>query len=68
MSDRSRDWFNQAQALVYTSEEWETMARTGGRFYRTLLREARWVYERETAPDPSLAEEETDAPTRPLAG
>jgi len=49
-----------AQALVYTSEEWQSMAREAGRFYRTLLRETKWVYQRAPAPDPSLAEEEID--------
>lgn len=39
--------------LVYTKEEWEVLAREG-RFYRTLMREAVWVYRREQKASPTL--------------
>jgi len=30
--------------LVYTREEWQALARQGGRFYRAVEQEAIWVY------------------------
>lgn len=36
-----------AEILVYTREEWERLMGEGGRFARTLEREARWLFERE---------------------
>jgi uncharacterized protein len=35
-----------AEILVYTREEWERLRREGGRFARTVEREARWLVER----------------------
>jgi len=32
-----------AEILVYTCEEWERLRRDGGRFARTVEREARWL-------------------------
>ena len=32
-----------AEILVYTRDEWEKLEREGGRFIRTLEREARWL-------------------------
>lgn len=39
-----------AEILVYTRDEWQRMAREGGRFARTLEREARWLVEPEPEP------------------
>ena len=36
-----------ADLLVYTQDEWRALAARGGRFPRTVEREAIWVYERE---------------------
>lgn len=33
-----------AELLVYTLQEWERLQQQGGRFARTLQREARWLY------------------------
>lgn len=33
--------------LVYTMDEWQSMAEQETRFYKTVLREARWVYARD---------------------
>jgi len=38
-----------AEILVYTRDEWQRMNREGGRFARTLEREARWFVEPEPA-------------------
>ena len=38
-----------AEILVYTRDEWQRMEQEGGRFARTLEREARWLVE----PEPS---------------
>ncbi len=35
-----------ADVLVYTQEEWDLLGRQGGRFYRTVMGEGRWVWER----------------------
>ena len=40
-----------AEILIYTRDEWECLNREGGRFARTLRREARWLVEPE--PDPT---------------
>lgn len=32
------------EALVYTEAEWQAMARGSGRFYKTVQREAVWIY------------------------
>jgi len=40
-----------AEILVYTRDEWQRLEREGGRFARTLRRDARWL----VAPDPSAA-------------
>lgn len=32
-----------AEILVYTRQEWQALLEVGGRFARTLEREARWV-------------------------
>jgi len=37
----------QTELLVYTSAEWDTLMRQGGRFARTLDRETVWVHERQ---------------------
>lgn len=37
-----------ADLLVYTQEEWQTMGEEETRFYLTVQREARWIYERGT--------------------
>jgi predicted nucleotidyltransferase len=34
-----------AEILVYTRDEWQRLVEEGGRFARTLLREARWLVE-----------------------
>jgi hypothetical protein len=39
-----------AEVLVYTQAEWQTLAREGGRFYRTVADEAAWVYVRPSDP------------------
>jgi uncharacterized protein len=39
-----------AEILVYTRDEWQRLVREGGRFARTLLREARWFFEAEPRP------------------
>jgi hypothetical protein len=36
-----------ADMLVYTVEEWQSLAEEGTRFYRTVHHEARWVYARD---------------------
>jgi hypothetical protein len=38
-----------AEILIHTRDEWQRMEREGGRFMRTLAREARWLAE----PEPS---------------
>lgn len=38
-----------ADVLVYTKEEWESLSRQRG-FFQTIIREAVWVYTKETAP------------------
>lgn len=40
-----------AEILVYTRDEWQRLDREGGRFARTLRRDARWL----VAPDPVAA-------------
>jgi len=40
-----------AEILVYTRDEWQRLEREGGRFARTLRRDARWL----VAPDPVAA-------------
>ena len=40
-----------AEILVYTRDEWQRLEQEGGRFARTLRRDARWL----VAPDPSGA-------------
>ena len=39
-----------AEILVYTRDEWRRLHDEGGRFARTLSREARWLVETETDP------------------
>jgi predicted nucleotidyltransferase len=39
-----------AEILVYTREEWGRLNREGGRFARTLEREARWLGTQEESP------------------
>ncbi len=41
-----------AELLVYTSTEWQSLQKEGGRFVRTLEQETVWVYE---APDTASA-------------
>jgi predicted nucleotidyltransferase len=36
-----------ADMLVYTVDEWQSLAEQGTRFYRTVQREAQWVYVRD---------------------
>jgi predicted nucleotidyltransferase len=36
-----------ADMLVYTTDEWQSLGEQGTRFYRTVQREARWMYVRE---------------------
>jgi len=35
-----------ADLLVYTLAEWESLKQRKGRFYRTVMREAVWIYRR----------------------
>ncbi|MBN1148987.1 MAG: nucleotidyltransferase domain-containing protein [Anaerolineales bacterium] len=49
---RSLDWDLSAipvpvDLLVYTRHEWQALAAQGGRFYQTVLNEAKWVFERQ---------------------
>jgi len=39
-----------AEILVYTRDEWQRLEQEGGRFARTLEREARWLVEAEPGP------------------
>ncbi len=39
-----------ADLLVYTQEEWHKVAQQGGRFYRTVMQEARWVVKEDGTP------------------
>ena len=34
-----------ADMLVYTLKEWKQLKQSGGRFYRTVVRDAVWVYD-----------------------
>jgi predicted nucleotidyltransferase len=43
--------------LVYTQEEWQALAAQGGRFHRTVEREAVWVYERVANSTPCQTED-----------
>jgi predicted nucleotidyltransferase len=36
-----------AEVVIYTREEWQRLMAEGGRFAKTLEREARWLFERE---------------------
>ena len=36
-----------ADLLVYTQEEWDRLGREGGRLYRTIMQEGRWVWARQ---------------------
>jgi hypothetical protein len=36
-----------ADMLVYIMDEWQSLAKQGTRFYKTVQREARWVYARD---------------------
>ncbi len=38
-----------ADVLVYTEEEWDLLGREGKRFYRTVMMEGCWVWERQAA-------------------
>jgi predicted nucleotidyltransferase len=43
-----------AEILIYTRDEWQRLQREGGRFARTLQREARWLVEPEPIPATSV--------------
>ena len=48
-----------ADVLVYTKEEWQSLSQRG-RFYQTVMREAIWVYGRES--------KQTEEPMRAVEG